>query len=130
MNRLLKPAAMGVVALGLCSGTAAANDLKAGEKVFKRCKACHTVGEKAKNKVGPQLNNIFGRSAGQVEGFKYSKAMAAAGEGGLVWTDETMAEFLKKPKKYIKGTKMGFAGLKKDQQIADVIAYLKSFSTE
>ncbi|MGI9356021.1 MAG: c-type cytochrome [Rhizobiaceae bacterium] len=123
----------GIAFAGACLVTPpvlADDALKAGEKVFKRCKACHTVGEKAKNKVGPLLNDIFGRKAGTVEGFKYSKAMAEAGLGGLVWNDETMTEFLSKPRKYIKGTKMGFAGLRKDQQIADVIVYLKGFSNE
>ena len=71
---------------------------KRAKKVFKKCAACHQVGEKAKKKVGPVLNNIFGMTAGTQEDFKYSKAMIAKGEEGLVWTDETMAEYLKKPK--------------------------------
>lgn len=97
-----------------------------GENVFKKCKSCHQVGEGAKNKTGPHLNGIFGRTAGTVDGFKYSKPMIEAGEGGLVWEDETMAAFLAKPKDYIKRTKMSFAGLKKDEDIAAVTAYLKS----
>lgn len=99
-----------------------------GEKVFKKCKACHQIGEGAKNKTGPELNNIIGRTLGGHDGFKYSKTMAEMGEGGLVWNDETLAEFLSKPKDYVKKTKMSFAGLKKDDDIAAVIAYLKSFS--
>jgi len=131
MNKVSQFTAMALLGVGMMATPAQADDtLKAGEKVFKRCKACHMVGEKAKNRVGPLLNDIFGRKAGTIEGFKYSKAMAEAGEGGLVWDDETMTAFLKKPRKYIKGTKMGFAGLRKDEQIADVIAYLKSFSKE
>jgi len=131
MKKVSQFTAMALLGAGMMATPVQADDtLKAGEKVFKRCKACHTVGEKAKNKVGPLLNDIFGRTVGTVEGFKYSKAMAEVGEGGLVWNVETMTEFLKKPKKYIKGTKMGFAGLRKDEQIADVIAYLKSFSKE
>ena len=72
---------------------------------------------------GPHLVNIVGRAAGAVDGFKYSKAMAGS---GLVWDEATLAGFLAKPKKYLKGTKMSFAGLKKESDIANVIAYLKS----
>ncbi|MBE1295956.1 c-type cytochrome [Phycobacter azelaicus] len=99
----------------------------AGEKVFKKCKSCHQVGDKAKNKTGPILNGIVGATAGAVEGFRYSKAMKGAGEDGLVWTEAELAAFLEKPKKYMKKTKMSFAGLKKDADIEAVIAYLKSF---
>ena len=106
----------------LFAAPAQANDAAAGEKVFKKCKACHYVDRK-KNKSGPHLVDIVGRSAGAVEGFKYSKAMA---ESGLVWDEATLAGFLAKPKKYLKGTKMSFVGLKKESDIANVIAYLKS----
>jgi cytochrome c len=85
------------------------------------------VGDKAKNKTGPILNGIVGATAGAVEGFRYSKAMKGAGEDGLVWTEAELAAFLEKPKKYMKKTKMSFAGLKKDADIEAVIAYLKSF---
>lgn len=95
-------------------------DAKKGAKVFRKCKACHKM-EEGKNAVGPSLYNIIGREAGSIEGFKYSTAMA---ESGLVWDVETMAAFLKKPKDLVPGTKMSFAGLRKDKQIADVIAYL------
>jgi len=101
--------------------------LAKGEKAFKKCKACHQVGDGAKNKTGPALNGIIGATAGAAEGFKYSKPMAAAGEGGLVWTEEELAAFLTKPKKYMKGTKMSFAGFRKEKDITSVIAYLKSF---
>ena len=98
-----------------------------GENVFKKCKACHQVGEGAKNKVGPELNGIFGRVAGSVDGFKYSKSMIAAGDDGLVWTEETLAEFLAKPRDYMKGTKMTFAGLRKEDDIKAINAYLATF---
>ena len=101
---------------------AQAGDAKAGEKVFRKCKACHYV-DKEKNKSGPHLVNIVGRAAGSVDGFKYSKAMK---NSGLTWDEATLAEFLKKPKSYLKGTKMAFAGLRKDKDIDDVIAYLKA----
>lgn len=100
----------------------------AGEKVFKKCKACHQVGDGAKHRTGPVLNGIAGAPAGAAEGFKYSKPMTEAAEGGLVWTDEALAGFLAKPRDYMKGTKMSFAGLKKDKDIEAVIAYLKSFA--
>jgi cytochrome c len=101
---------------------AQAGDAAAGAKVFKKCKACHYV-DREKNKSGPHLVNVVGRAAGVVEGFKYSKAMAGS---GLVWDEVTLTGFLAKPKKYLKGTKMSFAGLKKESDIANVIAYLKA----
>ena len=101
---------------------AQAGDAKAGEKVFRKCKACHYV-DREKNKSGPHLVNIVGRAAGSVDGFRYSKAMK---NSGLTWDEATLAEFLKKPKAYLKGTKMAFAGLRKDKDIDDVIAYLKA----
>jgi cytochrome c len=106
----------------MMAAPAMAGDAAAGEKVFRKCKACHYV-DQEKNKTGPHLVNIIGRKAGAVEGYKYSKAMAGS---DLVWDEATLAGFLAKPKSYLKGTKMAFAGLKKDSDIADVIAYLKS----
>ncbi len=100
--------------------------VKSGEKVFKKCKACHQVGEGAKNKTGPVLNGIMGRGFASVDGFKYSKVFKAAGGEGRVWDETAMAEFLTKPKAYLKGTKMSFNGLKKEKDIAAIIAYLKS----
>ena len=105
----------------LSSGTAVAADIKAGEKVFKKCKACHYA-DREKHKTGPHLVNIIGRSAGSLEDYKkYSKAMKAS---GIVWDETTLADYLRAPKKYIKGTKMAFVGLKKDADIENVIAYL------
>lgn len=101
-----------------------------GEKVFRKCKACHQVGDGAKNRSGPILNGVMGASAGHIDGFKYSKSLMEKAEEGLVWNAETIAEFLAGPKKYIKGTKMGFAGLKKEDDIAAVIAYLSTFSDQ
>ncbi len=97
-----------------------------GKKIFKKCKSCHQIGAKAKNKTGPILTGIIGSPAGVVDGFKYSKSMKAAAEGGLVWTEEQIAAFLAKPKAYLKGTKMSFAGLKKEQDQLAIIEYLKS----
>ncbi|MBL4749080.1 MAG: c-type cytochrome [Amylibacter sp.] len=100
----------------------------AGKKVFKKCKSCHKVGEGAKNGVGPQLNGILGRAAASQDGFKYSKAMKAEADAGLVWDEAKLRTFLKKPKAMIKKTKMSFNGLKKDKQIDGIIEYLKSVS--
>lgn len=99
-----------------------------GEKVFKKCKACHQVGEGAKNRVGPILNGVVGASVGHVDGFKYSKDLLTAKDAGQVWDEALMSEFLAKPKSVFKKTKMSFAGLKKDSEIAAVIEYLKSVS--
>ncbi len=101
----------------------------AGEKVWKKCKACHQVGDGAKHRVGPILTGIYGRKAGTIEGFKkYSKAMKAARDAGLVWTDATLVSFLAKPRAFMKGTKMAFAGLKKDEDLAAIVAFLKAHS--
>lgn len=103
-------------------------DATKGEKVFRKCKACHAVGEGAKSRVGPVLNGVVGRTAGSENGFSYSDAMTAAGADGLVWTAETLNGFLEKPKGYLEGTNMSFAGLRKEQDRADVIAYLATFN--
>lgn len=115
-----------IVAVALCvalvsAGPVLAGDIKAGEKVFKKCKACHYA-DREKHKTGPHLVNLIGRTAGSLEDYKkYSKAMKAS---GIVWDEETLTEYLRAPKKYIKGTKMAFVGLKKDADIENVIAYL------
>ena len=99
----------------------------AGEKVFKKCSACHKVGDGAKNGTGPMLNGIVGRAAGSVEGFKYSNPMKEAGAGGLVWDAANMQAFLANPKGFLPKNKMSFVGLKKAEDIDAVIAYLSTF---
>jgi len=103
-------------------------DADKGKKVFNKCKACHAVGEGAKNKVGPALNNIIGAKAGAVEGFKYSAAMKEAGEKGMVWDDANLDKYLEKPREFIPKNKMSFPGLRKEDDRKNVIAYLKQFS--
>ncbi len=98
----------------------------AGEKVFRKCKACHQIGEGAKNRVGPRLTGVVGRSVGGLEDYAYSKALTEAGASGMVWNHDTLAGFLAGPKDYLKGTKMSFAGLKSESDIEAVIAYLEA----
>ena len=92
-----------------------------GERVFKKCLACHSIAEEGKNKIGPKLFGVLGRQAGSISDYKYSKAMAAYGK---VWSFEEMNGFLIKPKDWIKGTKMSFAGLKNAKDRAAVILYM------
>ena len=115
-----------VAALGyLAAGQAAsAQDAAAGEKVFLKCKACHQIGEGAKNAVGPVLNGVVGRHSGSVEGYNYSEANK---NSGLTWDEATLKEYLKNPKAKVPGTKMIFPGLPAEADIDNVIAYLKQF---
>lgn len=119
--RNFKFAAVAFCALALSTGAAGAADVKKGKKVFNKCKACHSL-EAGKKKVGPSLHGILGRKAGTDTKFKYSKAMK---ESGLTWDEATLRQFLKKPKKLVKGTKMAFNGIKKDSEMDNLIAYLK-----
>lgn len=100
-----------------------------GKKAFAKCKSCHQIGDGAKNRSGPILTGIVGAPAGAVDGFKYSKPMKAAAEGGLVWSEEELAAFLTKPRAYMKGTKMSFAGFRKEDDVTAVIEYIKSFGS-
>ena len=105
---------------------AAAGDPEAGEKVFRKCATCHEV-KAPKNKVGPNLVGIFGRPAGTVEGFKYSDAMK---NSNVVWNEETISAYVKEPKVYVPGNRMIFPGLKKDEDVANLIAYLKEATAQ
>lgn len=111
-------------AMFLALGTAAHadGDPVKGEKVFAKCKTCHEIATD-KNKVGPTLQGVLGRQAGTVPGFKYSEAMIAS---GVVWDAKAIAEYSRQPKEFIPGNKMVFAGLKKDDEIEDLIAFIES----
>jgi cytochrome c len=108
-------------------GAASAQDAAAGEKVFLKCKACHQIGEGAKNAVGPVLNGVVGRKAGTAPDYSYSDANK---NSGFTWDEATLTEYLKNPRAKVPGTKMIFPGLTKDQDISDVIAYLKQFAAD
>jgi cytochrome c len=103
-----------------------AQSAEAGERVYAQCRACHQVGETAKNLVGPQLNGMFGRKSGTVEGYNYTDANK---NSNITWDVKTFSEYIVDPRGKIPGTKMAFAGLKNPQQVEDLIAYLKQFDT-
>ena len=112
-----------VVALSVPLGSLhAEGDAAKGKKVYNKCKTCHTLEEGGKNKIGPNLWGLFGKTAGSVEGFKYSSAMK---DSGIVWDEANLIAFMTKPKELVPGTKMVFPGLKKEKQRADLIAFLK-----
>ena len=109
------------------TSTASAQDAAAGERVFAQCRTCHQLGETAKNGVGPQLNGIFGRKAGTVEGFAYSPVYKTLDK---VWDPENFTVYIKDPRGVTPGTRMVFPGLKDDTQIANVVAYLKQYAPD
>jgi cytochrome c len=127
MQRLLMIA--GAAILALTAHASAEGDPEKGAKVFKKCAACHAVGESAKNKVGPQLNGVVGRPWGAIEGYKYSNALIEMGDG-KVWDEENLQVYLTKPKALIKKGKMAFAGLRKEQDRDNVIAYLMQYKED
>jgi cytochrome c len=112
---------------GWMSGTAAAQDVAAGKTVFNQCRACHKVGEKARNGVGPVLNGLFGRKAGTFKGYNYSSANK---KSGLTWDEATFSEYIANPRKKMPGTKMAYGGLKSAKKVKDLIAYLKQFDAD
>lgn len=115
-----------VLALAALAAQAQADgDAEKGAKVYLKCKACHDI-EKGISKVGPSLKGIVGRPVASVQGYKYSDDMAAKGAEGKVWDEATLAAYLPDPKAFAPKTKMVFAGLKKPEDVADIIAYLKA----
>jgi cytochrome c len=115
------------LALAGSVSAAAAQDAAAGEKVFLKCKACHQIGEGAKNAVGPVLNGVVGRKAGTAADYSYSDANK---NSGITWDEATLKEYLKNPRAKVPGTKMIFPGLTKEDDISNVIAYLKQFGPD
>jgi cytochrome c len=115
------------VLLAALSGTALAQDISAGERSWNKCRACHQLGETAKNGVGPHLNGLFGRHTGAVEGYSYSNANKNA---DITWDEAIFAEYIRDPRAKIPGTKMVFAGIKNEKEIADLTAFLKQFGKD
>ena len=113
----------GVVMIASVGG-AAAQDIAAGENSFKKCLPCHSIGPDAKNKVGPELNGIDGRKSGTAEGYNYTEANKTS---GITWNEAEFKDYIKDPRAKIKGTKMVFAGIKNETEVANLWAYLKQF---
>ncbi len=118
---------MGAAALLAAAGAASAQDADAGANVFKKCHVCHNIGEGAKNMVGPELNGVVGRKAGTVEGYNFSDANK---NSGLTWDEATLTIYLKNPKAEVPGTKMTFPGLTNEDDIKNIIAFLKQYGPD
>ncbi len=103
-------------------------DPERGEELFRQCSSCHQVGQGAVNRIGPQLNHIFDRAAGEAEDFRYSAGFERAAAGGLVWTYETLDRFIENPRSLVSNTRMSFRGLSEQQDRDDLLAYLRLFS--
>jgi cytochrome c len=113
-----------IALLYLAPGPALAQDARAGERVFAQCRGCHQVGPTARTGIGPHLNGVVGRQAGSVGGYAYSPALK---NSGLTWDEATFTEFTRDPRAKVPGTKMVYAGLKDEQRVRDLLAYLKQF---
>lgn len=126
MRYLLKTIPL-AAALSVFAGLVSAQDIAEGQKSFNKCRACHTVGENAKNGVGPMLNGLFGRKAGTIDGFKYSDANK---NSGIVWDEKNFATYIKDPKAFMPGNRMAFIGIKNDTEIANLTAFLKQYDKD
>ena len=118
--------AVGAIVLAVSTSHALAQDLTAGEAVFRKCQPCHDVGEAAKNKLGPELNGIDGKKAGTAEGYAYSDSNK---NSGIVWSEASLKEYLEDPQAKMPGTKMIFSD-KNEKEVADLWAYLKQFGAD
>jgi cytochrome c len=118
---------MAAAAVAVSAGAGLAQDLAAGEASFRKCLPCHAVGADARNKVGPVLNGLEGRKTGTIEGYTYTDANK---NSDIVWSEATFREYIRDPRARIPGTKMIFAGIKNDKEIADLWAYLKQFDAK
>jgi len=126
MNKLTLSVLAAFMSMAGVSG-ALAQDVAAGETSFKKCLACHSIGEGAKNKVGPVLNGLDGRHSGSVEGFSYSDANK---NSGITWNKDQFLDYIKDPKAKIPGTKMAFAGIKNEKEAQDLWAYISQFDKD
>ncbi len=123
---LVRSLMVGLCGLAALTTTVAAQDAANGEEVFKVCRACHQVGEPAKNGQGPHLNGLFGRKSGSVDGFAYSEANKAS---GITWDEANFATYIANPRAAMPGNKMAYAGLKDEGDIKDLMAFLKQFDS-
>ncbi len=119
---------LSLAALAFIATPGLAADAEKGAKVYKKCVSCHMIGDKAKNRVGPQLNGIVGRAIASIGDYKYSKAMNKYAEANKVWSEENLGAYLANPRKTVKGGRMAFAGLRKQADVDNIIAYLKQAS--
>ena len=118
---------LGGALLAATVGIAHAQDLAAGEQSFRKCSPCHSVGEDARNKIGPVLNGIEGRKSGTAPDYNYSDANKKA---EITWNEASFKEYIQNPMQRVPGTKMAFAGIKNDKEIADLWGYLKQFKAD
>lgn len=125
-NTMFRAAALSALMI-LPTAAAFAQDVEAGKSVFNQCRACHQIGETAKNGVGPQLNGLFGRKSGTTEGYNFSEANKKA---EITWDEAAFAKYIKDPKAAMPGNKMAYAGLKDDKRIADLTAFLKQYGAD
>ena len=123
----MKSFVIAAVVLAASTGVTLAQDVEAGESSFKKCGPCHDIGDDARNKVGPLLNGLAGRKSGTVEGFSYSDANK---NSGLTWDEATFKDYIKDPRAKIPGTKMIFAGIKNEQEVSDLWAYVSQFNAD
>jgi cytochrome c len=122
MHTTLPALAILFLSAGIAAAQEAGGDPAAGQRVFNtQCRACHTIG---RNMVGPNLQGVLGRRAGSIEGFRYSGPMREKAEGGLAWSDDNLRAYIRNPKAVVPGGSMSFPGLRNEQQLNDLVAYL------
>jgi cytochrome c len=127
MKGLMIVTASALAAIAASASAAFAQDVDAGQRQFNKCLPCHAVGPDAENKIGPQLNGLDGRHSGTAANYSYSDANK---NSGIVWDEASFKEYIKNPAAKVPGTKMAFAGIKNDQDINDLWAYLKQFDAD
>jgi len=119
--------ALVVIASSVAATAALAQDAAAGKTSFNKCMACHSIGEGAKNKVGPELNGLDGRKSGTVDGYNYSDANK---NSGITWNEAQFKEYIKDPKAKVPGTKMTFAGIKNEKEVNDLWAFVSQYDKD
>ncbi len=127
MTRSALPTAVALMTTAFAS-PAAAQDAAAGQRVFNQCRACHVIENNGRNTVGPNLHGVVGREAGSIENFRYSRPMQEKHEQGFAWTEDNLRSYIRNPKEVVPGGSMSYPGLRNEQQLNDLIAYLRSQS--